>query len=212
MAVYQTLKKGFKQRRRWLKRRLHTCPLWYQEPDFIFIHINKTGGSSIEKALNLPFEHLTAMEKRAEVGADKWEQKFTFAFVRNPFDKVCSHYRYRVKTNQTNLKDRGLSFSQWVNETYGRQNPDYYDNPKMFMPQSQWLTDEGGHLLVDEVYRFERLSDDFRQVTERFKLNTSLPHLKASKKTDYQQWYDEATKQTVADWFAEDLRRFGYCF
>jgi len=28
--------------------------------DFVFIHINKAGGSSIEKALAIPFEHKTA--------------------------------------------------------------------------------------------------------------------------------------------------------
>lgn len=212
MPVYQTLKQGFKRRRRWLKRRFHTFPLWYTEPDFIFIHINKTGGSSIEKALKLPFEHLTAQEKKQEIGTQKWQQKFKFAFVRNPFDKVCSHYRYRVKTNQTGLQDKPLSFTEWVTETYGRQNPEYYDNPKMFLPQSQWLCDEHGELMVDQVYRFESLATDFKALSQRLGLDAELPHLKASNPVDYREWYDETSKKTVSQWFHDDLQRFAYRF
>jgi len=37
---------------------------------FLFIHINKTGGSSIEQALKIPQEHATAAEKIAELGGD----------------------------------------------------------------------------------------------------------------------------------------------
>ncbi len=212
MSALKALKTQFKTKRRWIKRKVHTFPLWYQEPDFIFIHINKTGGSSIEKALKLPFEHLTAKEKIAEVGLDKWQDKFTFAFVRNPFDKVCSHYRYRVKTNQTNLKNKPLTFAQWVHLSYGKQDPYYHDNPKMFMPQLDWLTDENDRLLVDEIYRFENLHEGFKTITEKFNLAASLPHLKASKKVSYQTYYDEPTRAIVERHFAKDLKAFDYRF
>ncbi|MGJ8662385.1 MAG: sulfotransferase family 2 domain-containing protein [Marinicella sp.] len=212
MTPAQRLKTQIKKKRRWLKRRLHTLPLWYQEPEFIFIHINKTGGSSVEKALNLPFEHLTALEKIDEVGEETWQQKFTFSFVRNPFDKVFSHYRYRVKTNQTNLKKNPLSFSDWVRLSYGEQVPYYYDNPRMFMPQCQWLCDQSGSIIVDKVYRFENLSTDFKALSEKFNLKVSLPHLKASKKVDYTPHYDLETRDIVEQRFKQDLLAFNYKF
>lgn len=208
--MYQALRKTFKAKRRLVKRKLHTFPLWYQEPDFIFIHINKTGGSSVEKALNLPFEHLTAAEKKAEVGEQKWQDKFTFAFIRNPFDKVCSHYRYRVKTNQTKLQDNPLSFADWVRRSYYEKDPFYHDSPKMFMPQSQWLSDASGNIMVDQVYRFENLEKDFHDLCQRLDLDAQLPHLKASKKVDYRTYYDEGTKDLVANLFNEDLMAFDY--
>ncbi len=204
--------KTFKAKRRWVKRKIHTFPLWYQEPDYIFIHINKTGGSSVEKALNLPFEHLTAMEKINEVGLDKWQSKFTFAFIRNPFDKVCSHYRYRVKTNQTNLKVKPMSFSNWVKKTYRDQDTYYFDNPKMFMPQVKWLCDNSGAMLVDQVYRFETLHEDFGSLCDKFSLTASLPHLKASKSVDYRGFYDHETREIIAHCFAQDLALFDYRF
>ncbi|MDG2079786.1 MAG: hypothetical protein P8J26_09845 [Pseudomonadales bacterium] len=39
---------------------------------YIFIHINKTGGTSIEKALGLEKDHLSAAEKKAVIGKQKW--------------------------------------------------------------------------------------------------------------------------------------------
>ena len=49
--------------------------------DFIFIHINKTGGSSIEHALGIPFGHRTALEVIGDVGEALWREKLTFCFV-----------------------------------------------------------------------------------------------------------------------------------
>jgi len=207
------LKKTFKKKRRFLKRKIHTFPLWYQEPEYIFIHINKTGGSSIEKALNLPFEHLTAMEKIQEVGIEKWQKKFTFAFIRNPFDKVCSHYRYRVKTNQTQLKTNPLSFSEWVRLSYAEHDPYYYDNPKMFMPQTKWLCDTEGKLLVNKVYQFNNLHAEFSKFCKTFNIvDAQLPHLKASSSVDYRTFYDRSSKAIVERCFASDLKLFNYKF
>lgn len=212
MVVLTKLKKSFKTKRRYLKRKIHTFPLWYDEPEFIFIHINKTGGSSIERALNLPFEHLTAQEKIKEVGLEKWQNKFTFAFVRNPYDKVCSHYRYRVKTNQTKLNDKPLSFSEWVLRSYHEQDPFYYDNPKMFMPQSKWLSDDSGKILVNKIYHFEQLNEDFKHLCQHLSIDAQLPHLKASKRVDYRTFYDRKTKNIVESCFAEDFKNFNYQF
>ena len=179
---------------------------------FIFIHINKTGGSSIEKALNIPPEHLTALEKIEELGRKNWERRFSFTVIRNPWDKVVSHYHYRVQINNIDLSVRPIGFKEWVKRTYGIQDVFYYDNPKMFMPQSDWITDHNGRVLVDFVCRFENLDDDFSYVCEKLRKSTNLPHIKASKRGKYGNYYDEETIEIVARWFSKDIERFGYCF
>ena len=183
---------------------------WFD--NFVFIHINKTGGTSIARALNIPTIHRTALEKIDELGRDEWDRRFTFAVVRNPWDKVVSHYYYRVQTDQTNLGQKKIEFKDRVKLTYGEQDPTYYNKPKMFMPQMGWISDESGKMIVDYVCRFESLSSDIQQVCERLNIAFDLPHLKSSKRGRYQDYYDQSTKAIVEDWFAQDIKQFSYTF
>ena len=179
---------------------------------FVFVHINKTGGSSVEKALKIPFEHKTALEIIEEIGRKNWDRKLTFTVIRNPWDKVVSHYHYRVKTNQTNLRDNPIEFKEWVERTYGNQDVHYYDDPKMFMPQMNWITDKNGNILVDEIIHFENLDDEFNEVLEKLGKNTTLPHVKSSNRGNYREYFDEETIEIVRSWFERDIERFGYQF
>jgi hypothetical protein len=177
-----------------------------------FVHINKTGGSSIEVALELPMEHKTAQQKIKEVGWDAWRSAFTFSVVRNPWDKVVSHYCFRVATNQTGLGDGHLSFGDWVRKCYHDQHPRYFDKPMMFMPQLDWLTDQDGQVLVDFIARYERLSADMELVQERIGRQFVLGHYNKTLRQPYRNYYDDDTRSVVQDWFARDIEAFGYAF
>ena len=178
----------------------------------VFIHINKTAGTSIERALGLRFEHKTALEKRAELGAAQWAKRFCFAFVRNPWDRVASLYHYRVQTNNTGLGDHPIPFKTWVRLTFRDNDPAYYNSPKMLMPQWHWITDEQGQVLVDFVGRFENLEEDFNIVCARINRRVRLPHLKSSNRGFYRAYYDDETIEIVRDWFAVDVEEFAYEF
>ena len=178
--------------------------------DFIFIHINKTAGSSIEKALGLHFEHKTALEKRAELGQNHWESRFSFAFVRNPWDRAVSQYYYRKRTNKTGLTAGGIGFLEWLQRVYGDQDPKYYNNPRMFMPQWKWISDEEGKPIIDFIGRFETLAADIEVVCRRLGREATLPHLKRSKRGNYREYYDEAGRKLVERRFKLDIEHFGY--
>ncbi len=124
---------------------------------YIFIHINKTAGTSIGNAIGLPVKHhQTAREIIASIGREKWTTAYKFTLVRNPWDKVVSHYEYRLKRNKTEIATRNISFSEWVKKTYGPdKDPFYYNNPKAFQPQVEWLKDDEGKITIDFIGRFE---------------------------------------------------------
>ncbi|MCG3119056.1 MAG: hypothetical protein ALAOOOJD_01384 [bacterium] len=179
---------------------------------FFFIHINKTGGSSIEQALGLNFGHRTALEKISELGKDTWKKLFSFAIVRNPWDRVVSHYHYRVMTNQTALGTKAVDFNEWVKLAYGDNAPEYYNKPKMFMPQWHWLIDENGKQAVNFIGRFENLQADFAKICLLLNREAELPHLKKSDRGDYRQYYNDASLAIVGRWFQTDIEKFGYQF
>jgi len=200
-----------------MHRLLHIKPLPLRQGingPFIFIHINKTAGTSIGRAIGLPIKHhLSAREVIDRIGMDRWNAAYKFTLVRNPWDKVVSHYEYRRKKNKTELASRNIAFSDWVKMTYGeKKNSFYYDNPRSFQPQVDWLKDAEGKISLDYIGKFESINEDFEHIRKVLGLQATLPHLNASKRASYHAYYDAETRDIVAHWFREDIRAFGYNF
>lgn len=181
---------------------------------FIFIHINKTGGTSIGRAIGLPIkDHLTAREVIARIGLEQWNAAYKFTVVRNPWDKVVSHFEYRRKKNKTRIATDNVTFSDWVKMTYGaNKDTFYYNNPRSFQPQVEWLKDTDDVISMDYIIRFEAINEGFEQVRKVIGLETELPHLNASSRRDYRSYYDDQTRAIVARWFVEDITQFRYHF
>jgi len=179
--------------------------------NFIFIHINTTAGMSIAKVLGLnEKQHFTAIEFRQKIDAEKWEKVFKFSIVRNPWDKVVSQYFHRLKTNQIGLGDYRIDFKKWVKLTYGEQNPKYYDDPKYFMPQLDWLTDDKGDIMVDFIGKFENLENDFQHICDRISVTVDLPFVNKSEHKHYQSYFDDETREIVRRWFEKDIEVLKY--
>lgn len=181
---------------------------------FIFIHINKTGGTSVGNAIGLSVKsHQTAKEIIQRIGKDQWDSAYKFTFVRNPWDRMVSLYEYRLRKNKTRLAQHNLGFEQWVKKTIGNeQDPFYYNNPMSFQPQVEWLKDQQGKISIDFIGRFERFSVDFDKICKTLGLETQLPHLNASSHAPYQTYYSDECRAVVARWFHEDIQRFDYRF
>lgn len=167
----------------------------------IFVHIPKTAGQSVEHVflnlLGLTWEtraplllrpndrpelgpprlaHLTAQEYVScrYLPQEMFDQYFKFAFVRNPWSRLVSIYKY--------LKfDQHIDFKTFVMREF--QNHVMTDHFWFARPQSDFLYDANGELLVDFVGRFEQLQDDFSRVCQKIGLpDTELPHVNASSK------------------------------
>ena len=124
------------------------------EHKFIFIHIGKTGGTSIEKVLceelNIPFEetkknpktgnwwkHAWSMEMRNYVGYENWDEYFKFAFVRNPYDMLLSLYsmytqypEYIDPVKHENLYHPWNQFKSYEDLVMGMISKDHEPNKK----------------------------------------------------------------------------------
>lgn len=180
-----------------------------------FIHINKCGGTSVEKALGLPKVHDTASERRSRVGEAAWRRMYKFAVVRHPYCKVVSHYNYRVRTNQTNLAEDKVDLNTWIIEAYEDQSPRYFDNPTMFAPCYAWISDQHTkEIIVDDVFKLEELSDFWPTIASRAgSPRAKLMHENRtveSKLADAKAQLSDRAKQIIQEKFDDDFRAFKY--
>ena len=199
---------------------------------FIFIHIPKTGGTSVEDTLfssktrtkkNLwggydsnkyqtgGLQHLMASHILTEVGGDIFSKYFKFSFVRNPWDKMVSQYNYTIAKRPDLMRHIGItestSFKDYINHVIVAKLHVQWDH------QYKFLYDGNGKLLVDFIGRFENFQEDFDIVCDKIKIpRQKLPHTKKSKREHYTEYYDDETRQIVAEKYAKDIEYFGYEF
>lgn len=198
---------------------------------FLFIHIYKTGGTSITSAL-LPFcgniwqqrgaallrrlnmlcltpqpyfKHAKASELAAKLGQEIFESYFSFAFVRNPWDWQVSLYAYILKDvgHFQHQRVKGFrDFDEFIRWRC-REAKSY---------QKDFIFSASGEQLVDFVGRFERLEDDFQTICARLGVSARLPKLNVSNTKPYQEYYNKETIELVRRKFQGDIDAFGYEF
>lgn len=199
------------------RQTVRLAKFWFKQKytdSYAFIHINKCGGTSVESALRLTKVHDTARQRRQAIGAARWARIYTFSIVRHPFAKVVSHYKYRIKTNQTDLGTTPIDLNTWVARAYGDRDPAYYDKPLMFAPCSDWITDETGTQIVDEVFKLEEINQHWPHICARIgRPATPLPNKNATTNTSRTRAGDllSAENKTLLEaHFRDDFQRFHY--
>ncbi|MEO1490663.1 MAG: sulfotransferase family 2 domain-containing protein [Pseudomonadota bacterium] len=192
-----------------IRRRPTPLPVATAVP-FSFVHINKCGGTSVEVALGLQKRHATAGAMQREMGRAAWADRFTFAIVRNPFERITSLYYYRVRSNHHGLADRHLNVNQWIRAIWQDGSEHYNDVPLLNGPCIDWLTDADGTVLVDHVARLEDIDAEWRRISQRLGIDLPLPTLNINKRPAYRDVLTPESREILEFAFAEDLSRFEY--
>jgi len=183
----------------------------------IFIHIPKTAGSSIVETLfGEPSRHVPYFEyEHANPG--KFQRYFKFAFVRNPWDRLVSTYSF-LRGGGMNDLDRTWSetimprFGGFGDFVRGWLNEENVWSWVHFVPQTHFIVNEGGKLMVDYLGRFENIGHDFAQVARHLGCDLKLPKSNESVHRPYVDYYDEESREIVRKVYASDIAAFGYEF
>lgn len=225
----------------------------------IFVHIPRTAGQSIEhvflRSLGLTWEtraplllrpndrpelgpprlaHLKARDyvKFKYISQDLFGSYFKFTFVRNPWDRLVSLYRYLGFAQRS-------SYKQFL----AHHLPHLWDDMHWFIGPQVGFIYSGDHCLVDFVGTFEQLNEDFAFICQRLQMKPhKLPHVNQKKRgssttpsglsllerlrgrrsvTDaigshstptFRDYYDSNTRAFVEDLYRDDIQAFGYSF
>lgn len=174
----------------------------------IFLHPNKCGGKSVEKAVFGVEPVAGSADHRKpdffvkEYGPEVWNTYFKFGFTRNPFDRMVSIYNGRIQLLNENLPP----FEKWLTKLINNHNKRQIDSHLQY----DWFYYKDKP--IDFIGKFENYENDFKKAVFHFNSNLELPHLNASKRKDYKDYYNDNTKRLVAKHFEKDLDVFKYKF
>jgi hypothetical protein len=179
----------------------------------LFVHIARTGGTSIERTLvgddwwhiEPETKHLSASQARSLYGEEIWREYTTFSVVRNPWDRFVSMwtigYWYMEDTHLAGVKP--ASFEEFLRTL----KPHPAEKHETFH-QSRILDEE-----LDFILRFETLQEDFSaMLAQRALPDRVLPFEQKSDRTAYREYYSPGMAEEIARTYRDDLERFHYSF
>ena len=224
---------------------------------YVFIHIPKCAGTSIRQSLRgidgpsrpkrvwnritgrqneqpivgMPglHTHSDALQVREALGMEVYHDNFSFAFVRNPWDRMLSLYNNywqasldraegrRLPKGLTPEQERenaervkALGFRRWL--LAEELQTEKYGESLTRRSQLEWLRDDAGQLITSFIGRVETIADDFSQIQQCLQVNIELAHANRSQHRHYRDEYCDETRDFVATYFRDDIDMFGYSF
>ena len=193
---------------------------------FLFSHINKCGGTTIDTVLakycdkfkkehigipiNKLYGHLnqTKHQNMRQMINDQTKNYFKFSFVRNPWDRLVSRYFYRRNLGGC----KSLDIKQFIRRIR-KWECDYISNDNTGALQYNWLCDLRGNIVTDFIGKIENFQEDFNIICDKIGIpRQELPHKNKTKHKHYTEYYDDELREIVAKKYAKDIEHFGYKF
>jgi hypothetical protein len=193
---------------------------------FLFVHIPKTAGNSIQSVLRDYSEdelvalrkeqdgverfglrnpkykikkHSTLAEYRHALGERQFAELYKFTCIRNPWDRMVSYY---FTPTQSPERWNRKKFKEVISRALSVA--DYLRLDK---------GEKDPFENVDYIMRFENLVDDFRTVCKALNISSAtLPRYNRSNREHYSKYYDDEVRDLVRERFAAEIDRFGYTF
>lgn len=207
---------------------------------FLFMHLPKTAGNSIQNILRQYSEDEIFVGKAKQDGVERFGVKskfgtkkhsrlfeykklldpetynglFKFTIVRNPWDRIVSRYSFKNMEKEVHNK---ADFAAIEEAPFDRDEfiKTILSTPTLESFLLESPPDGGLDFLrdtdLDYVIRFENLQNDFDIACSRIGLPKALlPVRNRSKHKDYRTYYDAETRELVYRQHRNEIDYFGY--
>lgn len=190
---------------------------------FLFVHIAKTGGTSVRAALRkyrwsgryapallvtslisqatrprhrlgMKFpRHAKVIAAREMLPDEIFDGLFKFVFVRNPWDLQVSSWHH-INREKPHVLEGVDTFEQFLRLKFDPERPRDYMLDVSRELQSDYLVDLHGNTIVDYIGHYERLQDDFDAICDRIGIaRQRLPHQRRAVDRDDYRQYYDDT-------------------
>jgi hypothetical protein len=210
--------------------------------NFLFVHIAKTGGTSVRAALQplrwqdpwyypmfvcSQFSHLSGhrigskfprhsriIAAKEMLPEDFFNGLYKFAIVRNPWDLQVSSYHH-IRRERPHLLAQIQDFEEFIRWKLDPTRPYQYHIDTSIQSQLDYLIDLHGNLLVDFIGRYEQLTEHFNQICTAIGIQPlELPHKRRAtdREKDFRSYYSDELAELVGNYFKRDIDTLGYRF
>ncbi|CAB4817470.1 unannotated protein [freshwater metagenome] len=186
------------------------------QPPLLFVHIPKTAGVSISRALVegntkhplcIKSKHETAAAFIARNGPEAFHGRHTFSVVRHPLNRFLSQYAFMKKHQDKWPQFESLRSPDDFVDAIERNDTNIIIRIEQILPQCAYITLDGA-ICVDDVLRHEAIESEFRNFCA--KIGLAQRHLPQANRTNAKLSPSEKVKAFVTHYYAEDFRLFGY--
>tara|TARA_B100000674_G_scaffold395535_1_gene340008 strand:- start:5155 stop:5826 length:672 start_codon:yes stop_codon:yes gene_type:complete len=189
----------------------------FNDSNTIFVHIPKTAGTSIIKAIygDVSKEGHRSIYFYKQVFDKDFKDFFTFTFIRNPFDRLYSSYKFLqnggMNEHDKNAFHKYLShYTDFEDFVLNGLNSEIIYEIIHFIPQSEFICNNDGKIMVDFIGRFENLYEDLNDLSEKINKEIVLEHHNKNNKLDFSKIYTEDMKLKVYNIYKKDVEIFSY--
>lgn len=180
----------------------------------IFIHNPKAGGTTLSVAIGgyekglVTVAHITPDVAKKYFFQSDWDKFFSFATVRDPWDRYVSLYLYQrseyygdfTSQNFSHRLARNLTFAEWA-----KYNIISNKKSKWFgVPQANWWSG------VSRVFKFEAMDEIAMELSLRLNRTLIIPKLNQS--VGARPSVPKSLIDYVSEIDADTISEFGYTF
>ncbi len=205
---------------------------------YVFFRMPRTGSTFITKIFQTDIKdhvkiinHESLYENgKKDVKGLQEDRLWRFCFVRNPYTRFVSAYRWLRVPRKYNRVDaiQKEAVAQYKNLKEFCRNLDEFvadplNFPIHFYPQHEWITDTDGNLTMDYIGRFEEMNDSWKIITQKLGVPYNPVHnvhqksirgkaslLRKKITGDFNQEMDDEVYELLHSFYKKDFELFNY--